>query len=179
MVEKLIAGLGNPGPRYTYTRHNAGFLAMDLLLEESKVMESCVVFQSPLINAFTWGVGWWGLKPMTFMNRSGGPVARAIDHIGLLSPENMLVIHDDIDIPLGECRYKSGGGHGGHNGLRSIIDITGTADFNRIRIGVGRPPDGTNVVDHVLSDIPPDEEELFGSALEKALELIETRFLAD
>jgi len=112
------------------------------------------------------------------MNLSGGPVKQAIDSMGI-GAEDLLVIHDDIDIPLGEARYKTGGGHGGHNGLKSIVAEIGENGFFRIRIGVSRPPQGVDVSDYVLDEVGYDEMDALTSAFEKAFEFLEKRFLAE
>jgi PTH1 family peptidyl-tRNA hydrolase len=134
----LIVGLGNPGPQYELTRHNAGFLALDY------VADQC----GWLLNAEKWhgicGSGWLGehrvflVKPQTFMNRSGECVARFADFYRI-GPENTLVLHDDLDLPSGKIKIAAKGGAGGHNGIRSLIQHLGSADFVRVKIGIGRP----------------------------------------
>ena len=146
----LVVGLGNPGAEYAHTRHNAGFETVDRLAEE-------------------WGVSYWKTecgavtgkarqlgesivlaKPQSFMNTSGGPVKQLLAKYRL-GPDRLIVIHDELDIPAGTVRVKFGGGHAGHNGLRSIVEKTGTKDWYRVRIGIGRPPGRMPVVDFVLS----------------------------
>lgn len=148
-IDWLIVGLGNPGAEYGDTRHNAGFDVADVFADE--------------IGANYWksecgGVvahkEWQGMdvavaKPMSFMNLSGAPVSQLMKKYDV-APDHLIVIHDELDIPSGTIRVKSGGGHGGHNGLRSIFDKCGTRDFFRIRIGIGRPPGRMPVTDYVL-----------------------------
>lgn len=175
---KLIAGLGNPGARYKTTRHNAGFMAIDGFLQRHGFAEiSGEKFRSPFFSSHLLGQGVAFIKPALYMNLSGGPIREASDSMSLML-EDLLVIHDDIDIPLGEARYKIGGGHGGHNGLKSIVAQLGGAGFCRIRIGVARPPEGMDVSDYVLGDVDRDEVDALQSAFEKAYGLIEERFLA-
>lgn len=176
---KLIAGLGNPGGRYENTRHNAGFMALDGFLRRHGLAPiSGEKFRSPFLSAHLLDQGVAFIKPAVYMNLSGGPVKQAVDSMGL-EQEQLLVMHDDIDIPLGEARYKIGGGHGGHNGLKSIIAELGGADFRRIRIGVARPPEGMDVSDYVLGEVDRDEMDALEGAFEMAFELLEERFLAE
>lgn len=176
MASKLIAGLGNPGPRYERTRHNAGFMAVDFLLESFSAKITGMKHGSQFARIRALGHDLVFIKPMLYMNLSGEPVYRAMEAFGI-KPEELLVMHDDLDIPLGEARYKIGGGHAGHNGLRSIIEETGSSEFNRIRIGVGRPPERISVTDHVLGEFEPEEIEPFQASLKRAAELLEDRFL--
>lgn len=136
---KLLVGLGNPGNEYEVTRHNAGFLILDLLAEEEKLAWSNDVrFGGHVAKGSIMGVSSVLLKPMTFMNRSGFSVSAIIRYLKIM-PKEVIVFHDDIDLPYGKVRAREGGGHGGHNGIRSIIAETGSSDFYRIKLGVGRP----------------------------------------
>lgn len=173
---KLIAGLGNPGSDYENTRHNAGFLTVDLLLRRYGLALERKMYGSLFVSALVNNIEVGFIKPMNYMNLSGKPVRRVMDDFSV-EPQYLLVIHDDIDIPLGNARLKVGGGHAGHNGVRSVIDEIGSAEFNRIRIGVGRPDDGGDVTDHVLDEFEADEKDLFMKSLDKALELVENHFL--
>ena len=147
---KLIVGLGNPGPKYTETRHNAGFWFVEELagqhrgrfLPEKK-------FHGEVARIHVEGNDIWLLKPDTFMNRSGLAVV-SLASFYKIPPHNILVAHDEIDLKAGTARLKSGGGHGGHNGLRDIISHLGTKDFQRLRIGVDHPGSKDMVVDYVL-----------------------------
>ena len=155
MAAKLIAGLGNPGSRYQWTRHNAGFMVLDRLshLAGIPITKKCF---SGLCGEGTWqGDRVLLLKPLTYMNLSGRSVAEAV-RFHKLSLEDVIVIHDDLDIPFGRVKLKKGGGHGGHNGLRSLLSELGSGDFTRIRIGIDRPSRG-DVVDYVLTPFSREE----------------------
>ena len=155
---KLIVGLGNPGPEHTHTRHNAGFWCIDNIAESNSVQfkpES--KFQGDISRLSLNGNDYWLLKPTTFMNNSGRSV-QAMMAFYKITPKELLVMHDEIDLPPGTVRFKTGGGHGGQNGLRDIIRSLGSNDFSRIRIGVGHPGDKHRVVGHVLGR--PDADEL-------------------
>ncbi len=148
---KLIVGLGNPGADYEQTRHNAGFWFVDQIAHQydgTLKLESRYHGQLCRINAE--GHDLRLLKPTTFMNRSGQAVA-ALTNYFKIAPEEILVAHDELDIPCGSCRLKKGGGHGGHNGLRDIINALGTRDFYRLRIGIDHPGDAKKVVNYVLN----------------------------
>ena len=155
MATRLIIGLGNPGPKYQWTRHNAGFMVLDHL---SRVMGVAVTKKN---FAGLYGEGSWHgdrlllLKPQTFMNLSGRSAAEAL-RFHKLTPSDLIVIHDDLDISFGRVKIKEGGGHGGHNGLRSLMQELGGGEFVRVRIGVGRPVRG-DAADYVLSNFPPAE----------------------
>lgn len=173
---RLVAGLGNPGRKYAGNRHNAGFMAVDFLLRRYGLgpMEAGDGFQAARGAALGYDVVF--IKPMLYMNLSGGPVARVMERFDI-PLERLLVMHDDIDIPLGSVRYKRGGGSAGHNGVRSIMEELGSGGFDRIRLGVGRPPEGVSAADHVLSDFLDEEAGPFAEALEAAAGLFENRFL--
>ena len=135
---KLIVGLGNPGPKYEITRHNAGFLVLDEVAKRFDVGWSGQRFQGELAKGNIHGETCVLLKPMTFMNLSGRSVAQALRFFKI-DESDLIVLHDDIDVPSGKVKARTGGGHGGHNGIRSIIAETGLKDFFRIKLGVGRP----------------------------------------
>jgi PTH1 family peptidyl-tRNA hydrolase len=154
---KLIVGLGNPGRQYEKTRHNAGFLFLDRLVSGMNcawVSESR--FDGLLSEIAVAGSKVVLLKPSTFMNRSGQAVGKVVRYYKLL-PEEILVIHDELDFDAGVVKLKKDGGHAGHNGLRDIITHLGSKDFYRLRIGIGRPPPGKAVADFVLS-VPSKNE---------------------
>lgn len=167
----VIAGLGNPGPKYQWTRHNAGFLFLDRLAHLENV--------SITRKSFSGLAGEWTrkndrlilLKPQTFMNLSGGSVMQALQFYKLPLSQ-LIVAHDELDIPFGALRFKQGGGHGGHNGLRSIKEQLGKDDFLRLRIGIGRPPHG-DTTNYVLGTIPPEQMELLPRVLDGALDMLE------
>ncbi len=155
MATKLIVGLGNPGSKYQGTRHNAGFMVLDRLAEIARVSVDRTKF-SGLCGEGNWlGVRLVLLKPQTFMNLSGRAVAEAA-HFYKIPPADIIVVHDDLDLPFGQLRLKEGGGHGGHNGLRSIIAELGSADFLRVRVGIGRPDKGS-AEKYVLTPFTPEE----------------------
>lgn len=169
---KVVAGLGNPGPEYSATRHNVGFMVAELFAARAGIALKKKGHQA------IYGVGRCNsqdlmvLLPQTFMNRSGasvGSVAKAQQ----LKPENLVVIHDEIDLPFGTLRIKAGGGHGGHNGLRDIRSVLGSGDFTRLRIGVGRPPAGGDVARHVLREFSPKEKKQLDDLLLLAVEALE------
>jgi len=146
---KLVAGLGNPGNKYEGTPHNVGFRVMDMLAEKLGISGFENNFDSLVFRESINGEMCFFLKPQTFMNRSGIAVAECAKYFKI-PIENILIISDDINLPPGKARFREGGGHGGHNGLRSIIDSLGNNKFRRMRIGVGRPSGEINVVRHVL-----------------------------
>ncbi len=146
----LIAGLGNPGPEYDQTRHNAGFWFVDALAERLHAnWQTENRLPADTARASLQGCDLRLIKPMAFMNRSGGPVAQHARYFRI-PPGQILVVHDELDLPAGVIRYKQGGGHGGHNGLRDLIRHLGTADFHRLRLGIGHPGHRDQVVDYVL-----------------------------
>jgi len=145
----LIAGLGNPGGAYEHTRHNAGFDTLDLIAEKFGAnywkTECGALTTKASYRDFDFVLA----KPQGFMNTSGGPVKQLCAKYAI-SPDNLIVIHDDLDIVPGAVRVKFGGGHAGHNGLRSLCDKLGTRDWYRVRIGIGRPPGRMDSADYVL-----------------------------
>jgi PTH1 family peptidyl-tRNA hydrolase len=148
---KLIVGLGNPGRQYEKTRHNAGFLFLDGLISGT----SCEWVRESKFTGLLTEIGVPGgkvmlLKPDTFMNRSGQSVGSVARYYKLL-PDEILVVHDELDFDVGVIKLKKDGGHSGHNGLRDIIAHLGSKEFYRLRIGIGRPPAGKEVADFVLS----------------------------
>jgi PTH1 family peptidyl-tRNA hydrolase len=155
MATKLIVGLGNPGPKYLWTRHNAGFIVLDRFAHLAGIPVTRKSFSG------LYGEGNWQgnrvllLKPQTFMNLSGRSVAEAL-RFHKLSPSDLIVIHDDLDIPFGQIKLKEGGGHGGHNGLRSLHQELGTNGYLRLRVGIGRPARG-DMADFVLSNFDRGE----------------------
>jgi PTH1 family peptidyl-tRNA hydrolase len=158
-VAALVVGLGNPGSEYVGTRHNAGFMAADKVLKSSNVLNRAQWEEGELALAERGHQRFLVLKPGTFMNVSGRAVAPVLRHYRL-GADRMIVLHDDIDVPTGEARAKSGGGTAGHRGLASIVDAVGDQDFHRVRMGIGRPPAGVDPADYVLSRFREDEREL-------------------
>jgi len=165
---KLVVGLGNPGAEYARTRHNAGFWYVDALARSAGGQwrrESR--YQAELARVRVAGEELWLEKPLTFMNQSG-LASQAVATFYRISAAEILVVHDEIDLPAGTVRLKQGGGHGGHNGLRDIIAHLG-ADFWRLRLGVGRPADSDEVIDYVLARASAADQALIDAALERAL----------
>jgi PTH1 family peptidyl-tRNA hydrolase len=156
MAAKLIVGLGNPGPKYQGTRHNAGFMVLDRLAHEAQIHATRKAFGGLYGEGSFQGERLLLLKPQTFMNLSGRSVADAL-RFHKLAPSDLVVIHDDLDIPFGRVKLKDGGGHGGHNGLRSLMQELGGGQFVRVRIGVGRPVHG-DAADYVLTNFSRDEQ---------------------
>lgn len=166
----LVVGLGNPGRSYRSTRHNAGCMAADEILTSSREIANGRWPDGKLWLAESGGKKFLVLEPSTFMNLSGRAV-RPVLEAYKIKPEQVIVIHDDIDLPVGDVRFKTGGGTGGHKGLSSIIDQIGTRDFSRIRIGVGRPPEGMDAAQYVLERFEPGEAGVAGSATREAAEV--------
>lgn len=169
-VVKIVCGLGNPGPQYERTRHNAGFMVLDKV---------ALQFES------SWSVKWDAriarvkhrdidvllVEPLTFMNLSGFSLSRAARY-HRVEPADILVVHDDVDLPLGRLLLKENGGDNGHRGIRSVIEQLGSRDFPHLRVGVGRPSregGDADMVGHVLSAMPPDEWLSLGEAVEAAV----------
>ena len=167
----LIVGLGNPGPDYEHTRHNAGFDTLDLIASEIGATywkNEC----GALVTTKQWrGYELVLAKPQSFMNVSGGPVKKLLAAYDVPF-DRLIVIHDELDIPSGTIRVKFGGGHAGHNGLRSICEKTGTRDWYRMRIGIGRPPGRMAVTDWVLSRPRKQEAEDFEAAAARGAEAV-------
>ena len=167
----LVVGLGNPGGAYDKTRHNAGFMAADKLaatfgvaLEKKKfdvVYGRGVIESAKVILA----------KPLAFMNRSGPPVKKLAAFYKIPS-DDILIVHDDIDLAFGRLKIKEKGGHGGHNGIRSLIDAFGSGDFIRLRIGVGRSDAGKSVTDHVLGRFTGPETKILDQIVDRAQEAV-------
>jgi len=168
----VIAGLGNPGSKYQWTRHNAGFLFLDRIAQLEGLSIVRKQFGGLTAEWERKGKRLVLLKPQTFMNLSGRSVMPALQFYKL-KPDQLIVVPDEIDLALGAARLKQGGGHGGQNGLRSIMELLGKGDFVRLRLGIGRPPHG-DVTNHVLGVFTPPEMEIFARVLDGALDMLET-----
>lgn len=165
---RLIVGLGNPGPQYESTRHNVGYWFVESVAARAgEQFRHEHKFHGLLCRLLISNLDLRLLKPTTFMNRSGQSLA-AVTHYFDLAPEQVLVAHDELDLPVGSLRLKWAGGHAGHNGLRDIINALGTRDFWRLRIGIDHPGDRGQVVNYVLSRPSRDEEGRLRQALEEA-----------
>lgn len=167
----VIAGLGNPEPRYERTLHNAGFWFADAVARNAREsFRPDKKFDAEICKARVAGNEVWIVKPQSFMNLSGGPVRSVLDYYRL-SPENLLVAHDEIDLPPGVARLKRGGGHGGHNGVRDVIQHCGSA-FMRLRLGVGHPGEKDKVSGYVLQRGPSDVEQAVTESMDRAVTLL-------
>lgn len=170
---KVICGLGNPGERYRLTRHNVGFRVVDLLADRwqltggGRLRDGAALLEAqrpePIGRVLL-------VKPMRYMNLSGGPLRAALRQTDVDVTSEMLVVADDIDLPLGRIRLRRSGSAGGHNGLRDIISSFGSNEFNRLRIGVGRAGEA---VDHVLATFKPDERELADEMVQRGADAAE------
>jgi peptidyl-tRNA hydrolase, PTH1 family len=171
----LVVGLGNPGKEYVRNRHNVGFMVADLLAERlaakfgrhrravAEVAEGRLGFDGPKLVL---------TKPLTYMNLSGGPVA-ALARFYKIPPQQIVAVHDDLDIGYGQLRAKIGGGEGGHNGLRSMSRSLGTKDYVRVRFGIGRPPGRQDPADYVLSNFSAAEGKELEFLVDRAADVVE------
>ena len=165
---KLFVGLGNPGPEYEATRHNAGFWWIEQIarrLNASLTLERA--YKGRVARASVAGQSVWLLQPQTFMNLSGQSVS-ALARFFKIPPDEILVAHDELDLPAGEAKLKFGGGHAGHNGLRDIHAQLGSADYWRLRLGIGHPGARNEVVGWVLQRPPLDEKIAIEQAIDRA-----------
>ena len=165
VVPRLIVGLGNPGGEYEDTRHNAGFWFVDRLARELKVT---LASQGKFFGRVGRLGELWLLQPTTFMNRSGQAVA-ALARFYKIAADEILVVHDELDLPPGGIRLKQGGGNGGHNGLKDIQAQLSTPDFWRLRLGIGHPGERNEVIDYVLKAPRREEQDLIDRALDRCL----------
>jgi PTH1 family peptidyl-tRNA hydrolase len=168
----LIVGLGNPGPRYAGTRHNAGFLVLDLLAERIGGAFKAHKGRCDVVEGRLCGVPVVLAKPKSFMNESGGPVV-SISRFFKVAVERLVVVHDELDLPFGALRLKRGGGDGGHNGLRSVTAAGGSKDYARVRVGIGRPPGRQDAADYVLRDFAPAERKELPFLVDRAADAVE------
>ena len=168
----LFVGLGNPGPRYAETPHNAGFAVCDRLIAKHRFPAPAEKFQGLFTRGRLSGQDVGILKPQTFMNLSGQSVSAALRYLPV-EPPDLVVVFDEMDIPGGKLRLRRSGGHGGHNGLRSIIEQLGSSDFPRIRVGIGRPPAGREPTGHLLSKVHADDRQRYSATIELAVEALE------
>ena len=163
----IVVGLGNPGPQYARTRHNVGFWCLDRLAAEHSIEFSRRHRSASIGEGDIEGQKVVLAKPRTYVNRSG----EAVDYLlrrFRVSPEKLLVVYDDVDLPLGKVRLRAKGSAGGHNGIKSIVETLGTQEFPRMRIGIGHPPDGGEQIEYVLGTMSPDEQEVADDAVRRA-----------
>ena len=169
---KLFVGLGNPGPEYQATRHNAGFWWVDALAGELKLDPAFDKgYQGLVARGAVHGQQVWLLEPQTFMNLSGRSVA-ALARFYKIAPEEILVVHDELDVAPGQAKLKFGGSHAGHNGLRDIHAQLGTGDYWRLRIGIGHPAVKEEVVNWVLKKPAPDQREQIEACIDRTLKAV-------
>ncbi|MEW6501765.1 MAG: aminoacyl-tRNA hydrolase [Thermodesulfobacteriota bacterium] len=173
----LLVGLGNPGTEYAMTRHNIGFLFLDHLAARHGMVFKGSKWQADTAKGSVAGQPVLLCKPQTYMNRSGNAVGQVV-RFHDLAPSEVVVVHDDLDLPFGRLKLVANRGAGGHNGIKSIIDHLGTRDFPRIRVGVGRPPGETAASDYVLARFSKEEQQEFPALFARIEEAVE-RILAD
>jgi PTH1 family peptidyl-tRNA hydrolase len=170
---KLVVGLGNPGNAYRHTRHNTGFMVADKIALDFNISLNKKKFDTVYGRGFIENAEVLLAKPMAFMNRSG-PGVQKLAHYYRIQCKHMLVIHDDIDLAYGRLKIKEKGGHGGHNGVRSLMDAFGADDFIRLRIGVGRSEAGAGVTGHVLGSFSPQQAQTLARIISKARDAVVT-----
>ncbi len=178
VIPQLIVGLGNPEPKYEHTRHNIGFMVVDRLAQSWQIsLSDHRKFKGSFGEGRVAGSDKVRLlEPSTYMNRSGQAIRAVLDWYKL-PPESVMVVYDDMDLPLGRIRLRLSGSAGGHNGMKSTISHLGTQEFPRLRIGIGKPDDGasdTDTVSHVLGKFSPQEAKIVPEVLNLALDAIET-----
>ncbi len=174
----VLCGLGNPGSRYDGTRHNTGFLLVDRILDaahlDGEVNEqngrrfNCELYR---VRLDLLGGTWLVMKPLTYMNLSGESVQPVLAW-HKLKPSDLVVVHDELDLPPGSLRFKLGGGNAGHNGLKSITQMLGTPDFHRLRIGIGHPPSRGDVSSWVLNRVPEPDAGMWEEAIEAGMDVL-------
>ena len=169
----LIVGLGNPGPGYAGNRHNAGFMVADALAARDGARFKAHKSRSDVVEGRFAGVRGVLAKPRSYMNESGGPVAALRSFFGV-PLDQLVVVHDELDIEFGAIRVKLGGGDGGHNGLRSITKSLGSNEYLRVRVGIGRPPGRMDPADFVLRDFSATERNDLPGAIDSAADAVES-----
>jgi len=170
----LIVGLGNPGPDYIKTRHNVGFMFLDYLAAQHNILFNSSKWQAQVANLRLWGESLTLVKPETFMNRSGLSVSRIAAYYKV-EIEKIIIIHDDLDMPVGRIKLMTGRGAGGHNGIRSLIENLASKEFPRFKIGIGRPQNKMPIEKYVLANFSTDDlDEVLRtfSTVEKGLQLV-------
>lgn len=166
---KLLIGLGNPGKRYEATRHNVGFMAVDELVHQEGASYDKALFDASFTQVLYQGQKALIMKPLTFMNLSGNAIRPLMNYFNI-ALEDICVIYDDMDLPVGKIRLRQKGSAGGHNGIKSMIECLGSNEFKRIKVGVGRPQAGRSVTNHVLSRFDKEEEDDLILAVERAVD---------
>ncbi|WP_375477174.1 aminoacyl-tRNA hydrolase [uncultured Jatrophihabitans sp.] len=169
---RLVVGLGNPGPRYELTRHNAGFLVADLLAGRIGGRFKAHKARADVLEGRLAGLPVVLAKPRSFMNESGGPVV-GVARFFKVPAADVVVVHDELDLPFGTLRIKRGGGDGGHNGLRSTTSALGSREYLRVRFGIGRPPGRQDPADYVLREFGPAERKDLDYHVDRAADAVE------
>lgn len=173
----LVVGLGNPGPRYAGTRHNAGFFVVDLLAERLGARFKAHRGRADVVEGRLAGLPVVLVKPKSYMNESGGPIV-SMARFFKVPVERIAIVHDDLDLPYGTLRLKRGGGDGGHNGLRSASSALGSKEYARVRFGIGRPPGQMDPADYVLREFTTAERKDLPYLVDRAADAVEA-LLAD
>ncbi len=168
---RMVVGLGNPGEAYSRTRHNTGFVVVDALAEAYTIPLNKTKYDTVFGRGTIEGMDVLLAKPMAYMNRSGFPVQRLAHYFRILR-EDLLVVHDDIDLAIGRLKIKEKGGDAGHKGIRSMMNAFGGGDFTRLRVGVGRSESDTSVSDHVLGTFRTEEEEIMNIIIKRAKDAV-------
>ena len=169
----IIAGLGNPGKQYDNTRHNTGFDVVDELIERSRIPLGGVRFHSVYGKGKLAGTQAVLMKPLSYMNLSGEPISRVLSYFKADPVRDLIVVCDDIDLPVGRIRIRRGGSAGGHNGLKNIIAMLGTDQFVRVRVGVGQKPAGWDLADYVLGHFDAQDRVIMDEAVKRAADAVE------
>jgi len=172
-VFKLVAGLGNPGKKYTNTRHNIGFMVADELAKSYNLSFQSSRFDAEVARGEVEGKKLTLVKPLSFMNLSGQPLYRVADYFKITC-EDMVVVYDDMDLAFGRIQVKQKGGHGGHKGVKSIMETFGEDSFIRLRVGIGRPTMRQSAANYVLNEFDKDEKSVLSKLLEKAKDAVVT-----
>lgn len=168
---RIVVGLGNPGPDYARTRHNVGYLVADSFARQLGAEFTVSKFQSELAEGRAGAERVWVMKPQTWMNRSGEAVGPAL-HFWKAELSDLVVVHDDLELEPYRIQLKVGGGHSGHNGLKSLNGHVGGVDYARVRVGVGRPPPMMDPADYVLGRFPKGEQDQLDDCVERAVEAV-------
>ena len=169
---KIIAGLGNPGAKYAQTKHNVGFMLVESLAVRLNAPAWKEDFFSAITEVRTGGEKVFLVKPLTYMNNSGEALGPMLSYYKM-DADDLVVVHDDMDIPVGTVRIRKKGGSGGHNGIKSILTHVGSEDFARVRIGIGRPPAGWTVINHVLAPFSAEDAPKIRGAIDYLLPAVE------
>jgi PTH1 family peptidyl-tRNA hydrolase len=171
----VVAGLGNPGPTYARTRHNAGFLVVDLLAQRMRgsfKVHKASGGRGEVVEGRLVGLPVVLAKPLSYMNESGGPI-NSIARFYKVAPEQVIVVHDELDLPYGGLRLKRGGGDGGHNGLKSTTSALSSKEYLRVRFGIGRPPGRQDPADYVLREFAPAERKELEFLVDRCADAVE------